>query len=106
MTRKSKLLVAWALALSPILLYVPTLMVAGIGPCAVSHPLVMVIAFLLFVLFEIAAGWNFATLPRSSGWRVGAILGMATAVSLFALNVYFEYYVLQEYLVDLQFSRR
>lgn len=105
MPAKSKLAVGWTLVLSPMLLYVPTLIVAGMGPCAVAHPLVMVISFFLFVFLEIAAAWNFATLPRSSGWRVGAILGMATAVSLFALNVYFEYYMVHEYLVDLQFSR-
>lgn len=46
---------AWGLTLAPVFLIISPLMLAGMGPCAMAHPEVMVIAFPLFAGLEIAA---------------------------------------------------
>jgi hypothetical protein len=52
---KSRSALAWSLALGPIILFLPAFALAGMGPCAISHPLLMVVTSLLFACLEIAA---------------------------------------------------
>jgi hypothetical protein len=55
---------AWSLTLAPIILFLPAVILAGMGPCSFAHPLVLVIALLLFVGLEIAALPQFVRAAR------------------------------------------
>lgn len=101
---KSRFALAWGLTLAPLLLFLPAFMLAGMGPCAFSHPLVMVLAFLLFVSVEIAALPQFVGAARASGKAIGAIIGIGLALFLLVTSVLLEYYMVAEYWVDSQFG--
>ena len=58
MSAIAKYATAWSLTLAPVLLVIPAVLLAGIGPFAVAHIEVLVIAFLPF------AGRKTAALPR------------------------------------------
>jgi hypothetical protein len=100
----SKFAVAWSLALAPILLFIPAFVLAGMGPCTFSHPLVLVLAFLFFVVLEIVALPCFFKAARASGRVIGAMMGMGLALFLLVLCAVLEYYIVAEYWVDSQFG--
>ncbi|HTS35073.1 MAG TPA: hypothetical protein VMH04_05335 [Candidatus Solibacter sp.] len=100
----SKFSTAWALALAPLILFVPAVGLAGLGPCTFAHPLVIVIAFLLFIVLELAALPCFVKAARAAGRVVNAMIGMGLAVVLLLLSVALEYYAVTEYWADAQFS--
>jgi len=97
----AKYATAWSLTLAPVLLFIPALMLTGMAPCAFLHPLVLVIALLLFVGLEIAALPQFVRAARTAGKAPLAIFGMTTAVLLLALSAVMEYYITAEYWVEL-----
>ena len=103
MAAVAKYATAWSLTLAPVLLFIPALMLAGMGPCAFAHPLVLVIAFLLFVGLEIAALPRFVQAARSAGKAPLAIIGLAMAVLLLILSAVMEYYVAADYWVEMSF---
>jgi hypothetical protein len=90
--------IAWSLALAPILLFIPAFMLAGMGPCTFSQPLVLEMAFLLFIVLEIVSLPCFVKAARSSGRVIGAMMGMGLALSLMVLSAALEYYVVAEIL--------
>jgi hypothetical protein len=100
----SRFAVAWSLALAPVCLFIPTFLLAGMGPCSFSHPLVIVVAFLLFIALEIAALPRFVKAARATGKALGAMLGMGFAISVLVLSVALEYYFVAEYWADAQFG--
>jgi len=83
---KSKFVVPWVFALAPIFLFIPALMLAGIGPCAVSHPYVLSVAFLLFIGLEAASLPRFVRAARATGRAIGAMIGMGLAVIVLFLS--------------------
>jgi hypothetical protein len=93
----SRFSTAWALALSPLFLFVPAFILAGMGPCTFSHPSVILGAFLLFIALEVAALRCFVRAARSAGKGVVAMIGMAMALLLLVLSALLEYYVLMEF---------
>jgi len=92
----SRFSTAWILAASPVLLFVPAFMLAGMGPCTFSHPSVIVIAFLLFIGLEVAAMRTFVLAARSAGKAAVAMIGMALALFLLVLSAALEYYAVME----------
>ena len=100
----SKFATAWALALAPVILFIPAFMLAGMGPCTFAHPLVIVVAFLLFIVLEIAALPCFVNAARSAGKVINAMFGMGFAVLLLLLSIALEYYAVTEYWADAQFG--
>jgi len=92
----SRFSTAWTLALSPLLLFIPAFMLAGMGPCTFSHPSVIVAAFLLFIALEVAALRCFVRAARSAGKGAVAMIGMALALLLLVLSAALEYYILME----------
>ena len=83
---KSKFVVPWLFALAPIFLFIPALMLAGIGPCAVSHPYVLSVACLLFIGLEAASLPRFVRAARATGRAIGAMIGMGLAVIVLFLS--------------------
>jgi uncharacterized membrane protein len=104
MAVKSQFALAWSLALAPIVLFIPAFALAGMGPCTFSHPLVLVVALLLFVILEIASLPNFVRSARATGRAWGAMIGIGLALVLLLVNAFLEYYVVAEYWADRQFS--
>ena len=94
---RKKLAIAWLLALAPIVLFVPALALAGLGPCSFSHPQVMLAAFLLFVILEIAALPQFVRAVRAGASAVLAMIGMGLALFVAAFSATFGYYFLADY---------
>jgi len=89
---KSKFVVPWVLALAPVLLFIPAVMLAGIGPCDFSHPSVLIIAFLIFIVLEAASLPRFVRAARATGRAIGAMIGMGLAVIVLFLSAVLEYY--------------
>jgi hypothetical protein len=100
----SKFATAWALALSPLVLFVPAFVLAGIGSSTFVHPLVIVAAFLLFIVLELAALPCFVKAARSAGRVINAMIGMGLAFVLLILSLALEYYAVTEYWADAQFG--
>jgi hypothetical protein len=105
MPARSKLAVAWGMTLAPIVLFVPAFMLAGMGPCSFSHPLVLVAALLLFIVLEILSLPNFVRSARATGQALGPMIGIGFALILLTVNAMLEYYVVAEYWAEAQFSR-
>lgn len=105
MPAKSNLAVAWSLTLAPVILFVPAFMLAGLGPCSFSHPLVLVAALLLFIVLEIASLPNFVRSARATGRAVIPMIGIGIALVLLGMNAMLEYYLVAEYWAEAQFSR-
>lgn len=97
MSSAAKYVTAWSLTLAPVALFIPALILAGIGPCSVAHPIVMVVAFLLFVGLEMAALPRFVSAARSIGKAPLAIVGIAIALFLLVFSAVFEFYFLSDY---------
>lgn len=93
------------MTLSPIALFIPAFLLAGMGPCTFAHPFVMVVAFLVFIGLEVASLPRFVTAARATGRVTGAMVGMGFALLLLVLCATLEYYVVAEYWADSQFSR-
>jgi len=93
--------VAWALALAPIFLFIPAFLLAGMGPCAFSHPSVMLVALLLFIGTELVAMRWFIKAARSAEKVIGAFFGIGTALVLLAISATLEFFFLVDYLSDL-----
>lgn len=105
MPARSKLAVAWSMTLAPVVLFIPAFMLAGMGPCSFSHPLVLVAALLLFIVLEILSLPNFISSARATGQAIGPMIGIGFALILLLVNATLEYYVVAEYWADAQFSR-
>lgn len=103
MSAIAKYATAWSLTLAPVLLFIPAVVLAGIGPCAVAHIEVLVIAFLLFVALEIAALPRFVRAARSVGKASLAMIGIAVALVLLVFSAVMEYYVAAEYWAERSF---
>lgn len=97
MTLTSNYTTAWGLTLAPIVLFIPAFLLAGMGPCSFEHPIVMVMAFLLFVGLEVAALPRFVGAARSRGKVPVAIVGIAMALLLLVLNAVLGFYILSDY---------
>jgi hypothetical protein len=95
---------AWGMALAPLFLFIPAIMLAGMGPCAFAHPMVIVVAILLFIFLEIAALPCFVKAARAAGKVMGAMIGMGLTAVLLVLCVAMEYYAVAEYWADAQFG--
>jgi hypothetical protein len=93
------------MTLAPVVLFIPAFMLAGMGPCTFSHPLVLVAALLLFIVLEILSLPNFVSSARATGQAVGPMIGIGFALLLLVVNLTLEYYVVAEYWADAQFSR-
>jgi hypothetical protein len=100
----SRFAVAWTLSLAPVFLFIPAFWLAGMGPCAFSHPLVIMASCLLFAGLEIAAVSCFAKASRSAGNVVVALIGIVLAVVLLALNLTLEYYFVADYWMEMHFG--
>ena len=100
----SKFAMAWSLTLAPLFLFIPALMLADMGPCTFVHPTVIVVAFLFFILLELAALPCFVNAARAAGKGIVAMIGMGLAAVLLVLCVVMEYYVVAEYWADAQFG--
>ena len=100
----SNFAMAWSLALAPLFLFIPAFMLADMGPCAFAHPMVIVVAFLLFIVLEIAALPCFVKAARAAGKVMGAMIGMGLAAVLLVLCVAMEYYAVAEYWADARFG--
>jgi hypothetical protein len=105
MPPRSKLAVAWSMTLAPVVLFIPAFMLAGMGPCSFSHPLVLVAALLLFIVLEVLSLPNFVTSARASGRAIVPMIGIGFALILLAVNAIVEYYVVAEYWAESQFTR-
>jgi hypothetical protein len=79
-------------------LFIPALMLAGMGPCSYAHPLVMVVALVIFTALELAAVFCFGRDARSAGKSLSAKLGMGLALLLLLLSVAFEFLTVIDYL--------
>jgi hypothetical protein len=93
------------MTLAPIVLFVPAFLLAGMGPCSFSHPLVLVAALLLFVVLEILSLPNFVRSARVTGQAMVPMIGIGFALILLAINAMLEYYVVAEYWAEAQFTR-
>jgi hypothetical protein len=96
--RRSALMQAWGLTLAPIVLFIPAMMLAGMGPCSYAHPFVMVAALALFVMLEVAAVPRFVRGARRAGRSISAIFGIALAFCLLVLSLAFEFLTVTDYL--------
>ncbi len=94
----SRFAVAWSLALAPVCLFIPAFLLAGMGPCSFSHPLVIVVAMLLFIGLEVAALPRFVKAARASGKAIPAMFGIPLALLLLILSVAFEFSIVTDYL--------
>ena len=103
MATTAKYATAFSLTLAPVLLFIPAVMLAGLGPCGFANPLVLVIAFLLFVALEIAALPQFVRAARAAGKAPLAIIGITMSVLLLVLSAVMEYYVAADYWVEMSF---
>lgn len=103
MSAITKYVAAWSLTLAPVLLFIPAVMLAGFGPCAVAHIEVLVIAFLLFAGLEIAALPQFVRAARITGKAPLAMIGIALALVIFVFSAVMEYYVVAEYWAERSF---
>ena len=95
---KSKFAVAWALALAPVFLFIPAIILAGMGPCSFVHPWVMVGAFMVFIGLELAAVPCFVNAARSAGKAISAMFGIGLALLLLFFSVAFEFTIVGDYL--------
>jgi hypothetical protein len=93
-----KFAVAWGLALAPIFLFVPAVMIAGMGPCSYAHPGVMIAAFAIFICSEIASVGLFVSDARHAGRVIPAIVGIGLALLLLVLSSAFGYLTAIDYL--------
>jgi hypothetical protein len=86
MTSQRKLAIAWALVLSPVVLFFPVFALGSRGPLASTYPLVIVTTIVLFALLECTAfGLFMSSHPINIGHVVGCILSFGMAViSVFA----------------------
>ena len=98
MLMKSRFAVAWALALAPLLLFIPAFMLAGMGLCTFSHPLVMVAAFAIFAMLELAAVSCFVRDARRAGESVPAIFGIGLALLPLAPSAAVGFLTVSDYL--------
>ena len=89
---------AWSFTLAPIVLFIPAVMLAGMGPCSYAHPLVMVVALAIFIAFELTAGPCFVRGARRTGKSVLAIFGIGLTLVLLVLIVAFEFLTVIDYL--------
>jgi len=96
--------VAWGLTLTPVFLFIPAFMLAGMGPCTLSHPLVLVMAFLLFISLELASLPRFVKAARSTGAAIRAMVGMGVALLLLVLSLALEYYFIADYLENRRYG--
>ena len=93
------------MTLAPVVLFIPAFMLAGMGPCTFSHPLVLVVALLLFIVLEILSLPNFVRSARATGRAIGPMIGIGFALVLLAINAMLEYYLLAEYWAEARFAR-
>ena len=98
-------MLGWSLALAPVALLIPAIVLAGLGPHTFSHPLALVVALLLFIGLEAAALLLFVKAARS-GALASSIIGMGLALILLVMNLTFEYYMAAEYLEELRLGLR
>jgi hypothetical protein len=94
----AKFAVGWALALAPVLLFIPAVMLAGMGPCGYAHPLVMVAALAVFVVLELAAVPCFIRDARRAHKSIPAMFGISFALFLLVLSATFEFLTVTDYL--------
>ena len=94
---------AWSLTLAPVLLFVPALVLAGVGSCGLAHPEVMAIAFLLFVGLEFAALPQFVRAARATGKALLAMVGMTMALGIMVFSAVMGYYATTEYWAERSF---
>jgi len=99
----SRFVVAWSLALTPVVLFIPVLMLAGMGMCGFTEPLVPAVAFLVFVVVEVASIRCFVQAARSSGKAIGAIFGIGLAAILLVANATLEFWVTADYWAEAHF---
>ena len=97
-SQRIKLVQAWSFTLAPVVLFVPAMMLAGMGPCSYAHPFAMVAALAIFVLLELAAIPCFVQDARSAGKSLGAIFGIPLALLLMVLSAAFEFLTVTDYL--------
>ena len=100
----SRFAVAWTLPLAPVFLFIPAFWLAGMGPCAFSHPLVIIVSCLLFAGLEIAAVSCFVRASRSAGKVLVALIGIVFAVLLLALSLTLEYHLVADYWMEMHFG--
>jgi hypothetical protein len=103
MPLKSRAVVAWSLALTPVVLVIPVLMLAGMGMCGFSEPLVPAVAFLMFIVLEIASIRCFVQAARSSRKAIGAIFGIGLATILLVAYSTLEFCVTADYWAEALF---
>jgi hypothetical protein len=103
MSAIAKYAAAWSLTLAPVLLLIPALALAGMGPCAMAHPQVMIFAFLLFVGLEIAAVPQFVRAARTRGKAPLAMIGILVALVILGFSAVMEYYMAAEYWTERSF---
>ncbi len=103
MPLKSRFVVAWSLALTPVVLFIPALMLAGMGMCGFTEPLVPAVAFLMFIVVEVASIRCFVQAARSSGKAIGAIFGIGLAAILLVANATLEFWVTADYWAEAHF---
>ena len=89
---------AWSFTLAPIVLFIPAVMLAGMGPCSYAHPFVMVAALAIFVVLEVAAVPCFIRDARRAGKSISAIFGISLALFLLVLSLAFEFLTVTDYL--------
>jgi len=89
---------AWSFTLAPIVLFVPVIVLSGIGPCTYAHPFVMVAALAIFVVLELAAVPCFISDARRAGKSISAICGISVALLLLLLSAAFEFLTVTDYL--------
>jgi hypothetical protein len=98
MPRKAKFAVGWGLAIAPVPLFIPAIMLAGVGPCGYARPWVMVGALAVFVALELAAVPCFIRGARQAGKSVPAMFGIGLALFLLVLSAAFEFLTVTDYL--------
>jgi hypothetical protein len=98
MAWKAKFAAGWGLALAPVLLFVPAVMLAGMGPCGYAHPWVMVAALAIFAVLEVAAVPCFIRDARRAGKSIPALFGIGLAFILLVLSATFEFLTVTDYL--------
>src|SRR5579863_387738 len=98
MLLKSKFVLAWTLALAPVFLFIPAIILAGMGPCSFAHPFVMVGAFVFFMGLELAAVPCFVKAARGAGKAIAAMFGIGLVLLLLFLSVAFEVTIVGDYL--------
>jgi hypothetical protein len=98
MPRKAKFAVGWGLALAPVLLFIPAVMLAGMGPCGYARPWVMVAALAIFVALELAAVPCFIRDARLAGRSIPAMFGISLSLFLLVLSAALEFLTVTDYL--------